>query len=183
MTDQPLHSVGPLQIQKPCPKSWAELTGDGKKRFCSECSLHVHNAEQLTQGEAQALVSGASSRVCMRIQFDESGAPIFRDTRSSQVSSTRAPQRVSVRLARWALSTVAGVLAACHGSLSTSASDDPAANPNAGQSPSKMGKVCSTELLGDVAIPPQGPELMGVVAIPGPAPAPEPETKPPQADE
>lgn len=174
MKDQPQHPRVPLQIQKPCPKSWAELEGDGKKRFCCECSLHVHNAAQLTQKEAQALVTEASERVCMRIQFDSSSAPVFRDSKSTL--------RPAARLARWALSAAAGVLAACHGSVSTSLPDDPTSS-SGGQGQSKMGKVCSTELLGDVALPP-GPELMGeAVVMPDPAPDLPPDAPPPPDDE
>lgn len=160
MTEQSQQPSAPLQIQKPCPKSWGELTGDDKRRFCSECSLHVHAAAQLTRSDAQALVTNASSRVCMRIQYDPSGAPIFRDSAAGDVATARAKLRPAARLARWALSAAAGVLAACHGSFATPAPIDPTLGPDGGEPPSKMGKVCATELLGDVAVPP-GPERMG----------------------
>jgi hypothetical protein len=157
MNDQPQPRV-PLQIQSPCPKRWADLEGDGKERYCSACALHVHDAAQLTRAEAQALAAETATRVCMRIRYDPSGAPIFRD-------SPRA--RPAARLARWALSTVAGVLAACHGSIPGTTPDDPGAEP-----PSKMGKVSAPEMLGDVAGP-SVPERMGEAVF---VPAPEPIT-------
>jgi hypothetical protein len=57
MTDQPLPNQIVLQIHNPCPKTWAELSGDDSKRFCSDCSLHVLNAARLSRSEAQTLVA------------------------------------------------------------------------------------------------------------------------------
>ena len=177
MVEPSSQSNAPLQIQKACPKSWAELTGDGKKRFCSECALHVHDGAQLTRVEAHALVVGASERVCMRLQYDASGAAIYSDSKPDQSKSARAPRKRSLRIAHWALSAAAGLLAACHGSISTPASNDPTAGTNAPVPPSKMGKVCST-LIGDVAVP-QTLERLGEASVPyDPAPAPVPEQLP-----
>lgn len=165
MTDRPPRPDAPLQIHRPCPKSWGELVGDEKKRFCSACSLHVHNAVQLTRDEARTLVAQTSSRVCMRFVLDPHGAPIFSDS---------APRRPLGRLAHWALSAAAGVLAACHGSLTTPANSSAGAGGN--PAPSDPSTACTTELLGDVAMPsPQLPERMGeatVTADPAPSPAP-----------
>jgi hypothetical protein len=163
MNDQPQPRV-PLEIRSPCPKSWAELEGDGAKRFCSACALHVHDAAQLTRAEAQALAAETSTRVCMRIRYDPHGAPIFRD-------SPRA--RPAARLARWVLSTAAGVLAACHGSLSGAPPDAPATAGGV-ETPSRMGKVVAPEMLGEVA--PVVPEQMGGLA-PEPATEPVPDTE------
>lgn len=177
MTDRPLPTELAIQIQKPCPKSWGELIGDEKKRFCSECSLHVHNAAQLSRSEARDIVSSGSSRVCMRIEYDPCGAPIFRDSKFAGGATARSSQSRIAHLARWALSAAAGVLAACSGSPSNSTSNDPAATPNVGESPSKMGEASSTELLGGVEAPPrERPEKMGdVLVIPEPAPPPPPD--------
>jgi hypothetical protein len=177
MTDQPLRPDAPLQIHTPCPKSWGELTGDGKKRFCSACCLHVHDAAQLTRDEARALVTEASARVCMRFVLDPEGAPIFRDSAPRPIVRADERSRSIARFARLALSAAAGVLAACHGSLTTPA---PSGGP-----PSKMGKVHTTELLGDVAVPqPQLPERMGEATVKvEPAPAPAPVTPPTRSDD
>jgi hypothetical protein len=178
MTDQPLPSIAPLQIHKPCPKIWDELVGDGKKRFCSECCLHVHNAAQLTQREARTLVSGASSRVCMRIEYDSAGSPIFRDS-PELASNAPTPRPAAARLARWALSAAAGLLAACHGSLSTPVTSDPTAGQNGVEPASKMGKVISTRM-GDVATPlPPRPATLGEAVVPvNPTQPPTPDNPP-----
>ncbi len=152
MTNQPLQHEGPLQIKTPCPKTWAQLTGGDKQRFCSECSLHVHNATQLTRREALELASNANERVCMRMQFDPSGAPVYRDSRP----------RLAGRVARWALSTAAGLLAACHRGESVGTPENPTLNSGTTQSSTIMGKVAPPERLGDVALPPvKPPEVLG----------------------
>ena len=167
MNDKP-HSDAPLQIRKPCPKSWSELTGDGQKRFCAACCLHVHDAAQLTRDEAQTLVREASARVCMRIVLDPAGAPIFRDSPWHSLVRAEAPRRPLARFAHWALSAATGVLAACHGSTTPV----PSAAGTSG-APPPTDPACTTELLGDVAMPsPQLPERMGEATVTtAPAPA------------
>src|SRR5688572_21759655 len=73
----------PLRIHAPCTKKWEELSGEGCKRFCSACALHVHDASRMKESEARALVESATSRVCMRLQFDANGTPIFSDSRKT----------------------------------------------------------------------------------------------------
>ncbi|MCE9594547.1 MAG: hypothetical protein K8S98_10160 [Planctomycetes bacterium] len=169
MNDRTQPSDLPLRIQAPCSKTWGELQGDEKQRYCSECRLHVHAAAQLTRDEARELVSRSESRICMRVQYDPSGTPIFRD-------STIAPtaRRPASRFASWALSAAVGLLAACSG---RSSEQEQPNDPNTGgEASNKMGKVAPPELLGDVATPaPQPPpERLGEVSVPEPTPTPEP---------
>jgi hypothetical protein len=140
-----------IQIRTPCPKRWEELAGDERRRFCSECSLHVHNSAALTQSQARALVADAQGRVCMRVEYDAQGAPIHRETRAS-------------RLVRWALASGAALLAACQGGRESAPAPQPA------EPPSRMGKAVAQEL-GDVAVPEvQHLERLGeAVAAPEPA--------------
>jgi hypothetical protein len=149
--------------------------------------LHVHDAVQLTREEAETIVSTATSRVCMRLQYDAAGLPIYRDTRTDAAPVASEPQRARTRLARWVVSAAAGLLAACHGGASDPAPNDPAGGTSGAQPPSRMGKVCAVEKLGDVAMPlPQGIERLGEVsAVPAPdsdpasAPASAPGSPPP----
>ncbi len=178
MTSQPSPEQSPIQIKTACPKNWAELVGDDKKRFCSECNLHVHNAARLTQVEASTLVAKANSRVCMRIEYDASGAPVFRDSHPAVGIKPRSASR----FARWALSAAAGLLAACNGSIPTPAATDPVPGTNGGETPSKMGKVVSTEL-GDVAVPLPAPiERLGEANVVHPPPEPSTQPIPPVND-
>jgi len=134
----------PIQIRKPCPKLWDDLQGDERRRFCSECSLHVLNAAELTRREAEELVAGAQGRVCMRIEYDPAGAPVFRRS----------------RLVRWAFTAGAALLAACQGGREPA----PAAQP--AEPPSRMGRVVSTQAMGDMAVPVTPPvERLGEAAV------------------
>lgn len=174
MTNRPQEPQVPLQIKTPCPKSWDQLTGGEAKRYCSECCLHVHNAAQLTRVEAVELVAKSSERVCMRMQLDESGAPVFRDTPTPE----RRRLTLAGRATRWALTTAAGLLAACHRSESVNPPVDSGPNSGSAQTTTKMGKVAGPELMGDVATPQPPRQMLGEVYVPTP-PQPPPETIPP----
>lgn len=171
MTDQPAPERS-LKINKPCPKTWEELEGDRERRFCSECSLDVHNAALLTRAAAMRMVQESTGRVCMRLERDAAGNAIFRDTPALG------------RLARWTLSAAAGLLAACNGAPADG-SKEPGADPSSSstQGPEDPERAqASVETLGrtmvelgDVALPaepppPEPPRLLGEVSIdPGPS--------------
>ena len=174
MTKQPQENQVPLQIKTPCPKTWDQLSGGEAKRFCSECSLHVHNAAQLTRVEAQELVAKASERVCMRMQLDESGAPLFRDTPTRE----RPKLTLAGRTTRWALATAAGLLAACHRSESVNSPVDSGPNAGSAQTTTKMGKVAAPEVMGDFTTPQPPRQMLGEVQAPTPT-QPPPESIPP----
>ncbi|HPF14362.1 MAG: hypothetical protein H6830_06135 [Planctomycetes bacterium] len=112
-----------LRIQTPCPKAWNQMQGDGAKRFCDQCQLHVHNSEALTRSEAEALVRSSEERVCMRLVIDATGQPKFRAEPEAQ-----PPGRL--RAAGLAFAA-AGVLAACQ--------PTPQAPPN--HAPGKTGQT------------------------------------------
>ena len=169
MTDREPAPSPSLRIHKPCPKTWEELEGGDERRYCSECSLHVHDASRMTRDAALRLVRESSERVCMRLERDAGGNAVFRDTPGLG------------RLARWTLSAAAGLLAACNGAPADGPPGAGSGAPSAqgpgdvelGQVPAEtMGKI-SVEL-GEVALqpdgpPPEPPRLLGEVSIdPGP---------------
>ena len=172
MTDRPNRPTHDLRIQTPCPKTWEQLAGSGAKRFCSECSLHVHDASQLTRVEAERLVAGATSRVCMRMQFDAAGAPLYREAAGRSTFASR--------MSRWAVSAVAGLRAACHGAEPVDGAGGEDLQPGTSETTTKMGVMIATEKLGDVAVPapPQPRALLGEVA-----PEPPPLQSPPPQEQ
>jgi hypothetical protein len=149
------------RIQTPCPKRWDELIGDEKKRFCSECRLHVHNGAALTRDEATALVQGGTGRVCMRLELDPVGEPVFRDSEPATRRSLRR-RTFAARAAAWAMSAGAAVLAACARTAPLPGSETPALDPCTSNSTNIMGKVARPEKLGDVA----APQILGGVEAP-----------------
>ncbi|MEO6711070.1 MAG: hypothetical protein ABI054_01610 [Planctomycetota bacterium] len=174
MNEQSHDRQVPLQIHKPCPKRWDELEGGDRKRFCSACSLHVHDAVKLSEAEARELVTGATERVCMRIQYDASGTAMFRDSKPASMPAV-APRRFG----RWIVSAAASLLAACHGSFSDTPANTTAVPAGGAPGPTKMGEMVSTKM-GDVAMPlPPRMEMMGgMVAPPEPVEPPTPPTPP-----
>ncbi|MBI5433968.1 MAG: hypothetical protein HZA52_14145 [Planctomycetes bacterium] len=200
MTDPTRPSEFRLEIQEPCHKTWDELQGDDVRRFCAECRLHVHSSAALTREQARELVTRATSRVCMRVQYDAAGAPVYLDSvrrdlerRAPELRDSkhrdpirgdaeRATQRFPHRLLRWAASAAAGVLAACSGGAPTvDAPSDPSTDGRAhgGETTTELGKVRAPERIGDVALPAVEPprELLGEVFTPAPQPV-EPATQP-----
>jgi hypothetical protein len=131
----------PLRIETPCPKAWDDLLGDERKRFCSQCQLHVHNSAELTSSEADELVKTASGRVCMRIVTDEGGTPVFKSARP-RTDSLR-------RIARWSLAAGASLLAACRGEAPVPPSGNPVGGPPGGTPQATLGDVCPADPKGD----------------------------------
>lgn len=160
------HRADDLSIKTPCPKKWEELAGDERRRYCSACALHVWNGARLRRAEAQALVVGATERVCMRLELDPTGAPRFAD--SPQPRPGRAP--LHTRVLRLAASAAGLLLAACtrESASTTCPAPDPAGGP--AHATTLMGKIASPEVLGDVAVPAAPtPVRMGEVeAVPPP---------------
>lgn len=78
-----------VEIASPCHARWEDMTGDDRTRFCSACSLHVHNISDMTRDQAERFVrerfatgetSGTpSARVCGRIFRRPDGTIMTRD--------------------------------------------------------------------------------------------------------
>jgi len=56
-----------LRISSPCPKSWNELRGNDRIRYCDECKLNVYNLAEMSTQEVEALVRRSSGRLCGRL--------------------------------------------------------------------------------------------------------------------
>jgi hypothetical protein len=152
-----------LRIQAPCPRSWDELRGDQRKRFCSSCSLHVHNTAALTLPEARALLADPAQRVCLRIEYDEGGAPRFREGRWACVR-------------RHLLTWSTAVLAAWLGGGKSSAMGPLPATPDPIEATEVASLARPTGFGGRVAA--ESGEVMGSPAPNGPTLKPAPKTGP-----
>jgi len=153
-----------IEIQTPCPKSWDSLVGDERRRFCSECNLHVHNSAALTRAEATELVREAEERLCMRVVRDTNGAPVYLAADGAgQPGACEGPIRPQSRLTGWILAAGAGLLSACVGE--TPAVVQPGPLPPPDEIPEDLvGDVLpNIEILGEVVCP-DPKEAMGKVA-------------------
>jgi len=65
-----------LQISVPCSTDWDQMTGKDRIRYCGECSRDVYDISRMTRNEAKALISSATSRLCVRLIRDEDGSTL-----------------------------------------------------------------------------------------------------------
>jgi hypothetical protein len=68
-----------LQIATPCKANWDEMTGDEQKRMCGMCNMNVFNLSSMTLEEAEALVTQAEGRTCIRMYRRADGTVITKD--------------------------------------------------------------------------------------------------------
>jgi hypothetical protein len=96
-----------VRVAAPCPANWERMVGDERKRFCDQCNLHVYNLSGMTKREAEALITNAEGRLCVRFYRRADGTII---TRNCPVGLRALKRRVS-RIAGAALSAVLGFFA------------------------------------------------------------------------
>lgn len=68
-----------LPIETPCGVDFSKMTRkEATKRFCGDCKKHVHDLASMTEGEACAVLSSASTEgLCIRYVADGSGQLLF----------------------------------------------------------------------------------------------------------
>jgi len=95
-------TLPPLVIAKPCTASWAQMTGDERRRYCDLCGLHVHNLSAMTEREQRAFATANGTRECIAYVPLPNGRIIAKNWRDSV--------RRFFRPLRWALASIAPVL-------------------------------------------------------------------------
>lgn len=55
-----------VRVAAPCPADWDRMVGDERARYCDRCSLHVYNLSGMTRRAAEALITNAEGRLCVR---------------------------------------------------------------------------------------------------------------------
>jgi hypothetical protein len=161
-----------LDIARPCPADWNDMTGDERVRFCRHCSLHVYNLAGMTRSEAENLVAGAEGRLCVRFYRRADGTVTTQDCDGWWRLTRR-------RVNRWTSAAVAMLLAAVGMSRWTNASATPkheAAIVNSAPEPVALqGDVM---IMGKIRLPTSQPAvIMGAIA-PVLPPAPPPAAQP-----
>ncbi|QDV04885.1 hypothetical protein Poly30_03790 [Planctomycetes bacterium Poly30] len=154
-----------LKIEEPCPMRWAELLGAGSRRYCGQCALHVVDGSAMTKAAAKRLVEDSSERVCMRVELDEGGRPVYLPETSSQ----------GKRLAGLGLVVASGMLVACTDDAPSATHPDPEPGPTSSNSdlvdeplarpPEIMGEVCYPPEPVDEGHLSQRPEAMGKMVV------------------
>src|ERR687894_3288947 len=87
------------------------MTGDERVRFCGECGLNVYNLSAMTRREAEALVTSAEGRLCVRYYRREDGTILTRNCPTGLRALRRRVAGVARATASAALGFAAGVAA------------------------------------------------------------------------
>jgi Carboxypeptidase regulatory-like domain len=69
-----------LQVVSPCSTDWDRMSGDEKKRFCSDCDKFVYDFSQMTRRQVEAIVSINRGRMCARITRRPDGSLLTMET-------------------------------------------------------------------------------------------------------
>jgi hypothetical protein len=58
-----------LRVSSPCPRSWEDLIGNDRIRYCDQCKLNVYNLAELESQEVEGLVRRTEGRLCGRLYW------------------------------------------------------------------------------------------------------------------
>ena len=144
--------------------------GDGR-RFCSDCTRHVHDLSQLSRGEAERLInmaatgSAAERGVCVWFKRAPDGTILTRD----DATLARAERRSVLRRVAAGIVTMVGL-----GTLLSESGCD--------QTGPEVGEPRLLRTMGIVSLPPttrpRGHEALGEGVVMGSAAPPPPATEP-----
>jgi hypothetical protein len=96
-----------VRVAAPCRADWEQMVGDERMRYCDRCSLHVYNLSGMTRREAEALVTSAEGRLCVRFYRRADGTIL---TRNCPVGLS-ALKRRAAHAATATMTAVLGLLA------------------------------------------------------------------------
>ncbi len=70
-----------VQVAKPCPANWADMTGDDRVRHCGTCNLDVYDISAMRREEAQEFLASraGAGRTCIRFFRRADGRLLSRD--------------------------------------------------------------------------------------------------------
>ena len=99
----------PPKLSYACPLPWQQMTGDERRRFCSQCGHHVHNLSLLGRAEREALLARAGQeRVCGTYYLRLSGGMVTPDRPLSERERRNLKQLGAAALSAGALALAAG---------------------------------------------------------------------------
>ncbi|HEV2666340.1 MAG TPA: hypothetical protein VG324_15580, partial [Blastocatellia bacterium] len=89
-----------LQVVSPCSTGWDRMSGDERKRFCSECNKFVYDFSQMTRRQVEAIVSIHQGRMCARITRRPDGSLLTLETPEvNPIAARRASPVVNATIA------------------------------------------------------------------------------------
>ncbi len=100
-----------LKISSPCPKSWDDLVGDNRIRYCGQCKLNVYNFAEMPSDEVERIVRRSEGRICGTLFLRGDQTATLRDCPSAR---TRTLARRALKVAGFLL--LAGFTWVCRAS-------------------------------------------------------------------
>ena len=88
----PLHRP---RAARPCNSSWDLMTGDGRKRRCSNCRRDIYNVKGLAQSEAIALIDASEGRASSRLYRRGDGTVMTSNCSGSRAAIRRSHFKVA----------------------------------------------------------------------------------------
>ena len=96
-----------VKVSAPCRADWDAMIGDERTRFCHHCERNVYNLSGMSKREAEALVTNAEGRLCVRFYRRADGTIL---TDNCPVGLRAVRQRVA-RVLRATVSAALGFFA------------------------------------------------------------------------
>ena len=154
MDTRPKPSLDTIRIPTPCSKSWGDLTGDERRRFCDACQLHVTNLSALTRREADEFLAAKQGRTCVSYSQRADGSIVTREERA-----TRLRPWARLRTAAAALFAFVPFLAGCEQGRPEGPEPDTDHSRTLGRPAAKLGEIAVVGgVMGGV-----GPQVPGTV--------------------
>jgi len=72
-------SLDLITVASPCRANWAEMSGDDRIRFCSQCSKPVYDLSEMTRPEAEALIQEHEGHLCAKFYRRADGTILTAD--------------------------------------------------------------------------------------------------------
>jgi len=155
--------VDKLEIATPCSKSWEDMVGDERTRFCGDCRKNVFNISSLTGPEVEDLIEETEGRVCVRLFRRHDGTVLTSDCPVGLAERAwRRARNTALAAAALTLTLLAGGFVTLFGRTSCNLGDAQGwvetqqVEHVAGglrAPPMEMGEPEVEMLLGDVALP------------------------------
>jgi hypothetical protein len=92
------NSLKNVKIAAPCSADWGAMTGNDRVRFCGQCNLNVYNLSDMTQREAESLISSSEGKLCARYYRRGDGTVLTNDCPVGIRAMARRVKRISAAL-------------------------------------------------------------------------------------
>lgn len=98
-----------VRIAAPCRADWERMHGNERVRFCGQCSMNVYNLSNMSEKDAEALITSAEGRLCVRYYHRSDGTILTNNCPVGLQALKRRVSGISRAVVSSVLSFFAGV--------------------------------------------------------------------------